>query len=141
MSEQGPHKHGVVAVLDDGEGRLLYIKRGPTLKRAPGYWCLVGGEVEAGESWEAATKRETMEEVGLDVEVLGNVHESISPNGEFRLHWMRATLSRPGQVLRLHAVEVAEALWLRPKEALRLEPMLPTLRTWLAAMPESGETR
>ena len=40
----------------------------------------------------------------------------------------------------LHALEVAEARWLRPDEALRLEPMLPALRAWLAnIMTTSGQ--
>jgi 8-oxo-dGTP pyrophosphatase MutT (NUDIX family) len=126
-----PKKHGVVAVLSDGNGRQLYIRRGLTLARAPGYWCFVGGEVEVGESWEVAIEREVREEVGLEIRAIEKVHETISPNGEFRLHWMRVELVRADQEVQPHAHEVAEARWLSMEDALRLEPILPGLKAWL----------
>src|SRR5438046_2928861 len=122
-----PQKHGVVAVLSDGAGRQLYIRRGLEIVRAPGYWCFVGGEVEPGESQEDAIVREVFEEVGLEIRALDKIHETISPNGEFRLHWMRVELTRPAQELRPHAKEVADARWLTMDEALKLEPILPGL--------------
>jgi 8-oxo-dGTP diphosphatase len=128
-----PDKHGVVAVLEDAAGRLLFIRRGLALRRAPGVWCLVGGEVEPGETYRAAIEREVSEEVGLSVRALEEVHESISPNGEFLLHWLRVELSIPEQKITPHPVEVAEARWLSAREALALEPILPTLKAWLAA--------
>jgi 8-oxo-dGTP pyrophosphatase MutT (NUDIX family) len=126
-----PKKHGVVAVLPDETGRHLYIRRGLQLARAPGYWCFVGGEVEAGESTEAAIVREVFEEVGLEIRALEKIHETISPNGEFRLHWMRVELTRTGQEIRPHEKEVADACWLTMQEALALEPILPGLKAWL----------
>src|SRR5579863_3144684 len=54
------------AILD--EGRLLLIKR----RRPPeaGHWSLVGGKVEFLESVEAAVRREALEEVGLEIELI-----------------------------------------------------------------------
>jgi 8-oxo-dGTP diphosphatase len=127
-----PKKHGVVAVLQDSEGKYLFIKRGMTLPRAPGYWCFVGGEVDPGETHELAVVREVSEEVGLDVLAMEKIHETISPNGEYRLHWIRVLQKDAAQALILHEIEVAEARWLTPDEALRLDPILPTLNTWLA---------
>lgn len=124
-------KDGVVAVLKDEEGRYLLIRRGAKLRRAPGVWCFVGGEVEAGETFAQAVEREVREEVGLRVRSLDKVHESLSPEGEYRLHWM-AVQSLDTAVLPVaHPVEVAEHRWLMPSDALRLEPMLPALRAWL----------
>jgi 8-oxo-dGTP diphosphatase len=80
-------RDGVIAILDDGAGRYLFIRRGLTLERSPGWWCFVGGQMEPGESLEAAAAREMHEEVGLRVTVEDRVHESVSPNGEFKLHW------------------------------------------------------
>jgi 8-oxo-dGTP diphosphatase len=126
-----PHKHGVVAVLQDGQGRYLVIRRGATLARAPGWWCFVGGEVDPGEKYEAAIEREVREEVGLNVVAREKVHETIAPNGEFLLHWMRVELA-PGEcAICLHPIEVAEARWLTAAEALKLEPILPGLKAWL----------
>ncbi|GEM_PF-604568 len=133
-----PHKHGVVAVLQDAQGRYLLIRRGLTIQRAPGFWCFVGGEVEAGESYEAAIQREVREEVGLDVEALEKIHETQSPNREFRLHWMRCRLMRDGQTVQPHATEVAEARWVSAEEALRLDPLLPALRGWLVGQQPGG---
>ncbi|MBI3831402.1 MAG: NUDIX hydrolase [Planctomycetes bacterium] len=126
-----PSKHGVVAVLQDGAGRHLYIKRALTLVRAPGVWCFPGGEVEAGESFEAAIEREVLEEVGLVVRAEAKIHESVSPNGEFLLHWMRVQLSGSEAQICPNPKEVAATRWLLPNEAMALDPILPTLRTWL----------
>lgn len=55
---------GVSAVIRDEQGRVLLA-----LRRRPAIWNLPGGSVEPGEApWDAAV-RETLEEVGLTVEV------------------------------------------------------------------------
>lgn len=126
-----PLKNGVVAVLQDTEGRYLFIRRGLKLKRAPGVWCFVGGEVEPNEAYDAAIVREVFEEVGLHIDPVGKIHETISPNGEFRLHWFHVTLKNTAQPIVASALEVEEYRWLTLAEALQLDPILPTLRTWL----------
>ena len=126
-----PKKHGVVAVLTDPHGRYLFIRRALTLARAPGVWCFPGGEVEPGESYEAAIQREVLEEVGLAVEALEKIHESVSPNGEFVLHWMRVRLTGLSDTVRPHPGEVEEYRWLLPLDAAQLDPILSTLRAWL----------
>jgi|SRR5579862_4739241 len=126
-----PLKDGVVAVLADDAGRFLFIRRGLTLRRSPGWWCFVGGEVEPGETLESAAAREVFEEVGLRVTVGGRIHESVSPNGEYRLHWFETTLRTADQAAIPCPVEVEEIRWLRAADGLRLEPLLPGLRAWL----------
>ncbi len=126
-----PIRLGVVAVLQDAQGRHLYIRRALCLVRAPGVWCFVGGEVEPGEPLERAVEREVREEVGLVVKAEKKIFESLSPNGEFQLHWMRVQPAGALEPIRPDPREVAEYCWLFPAEALRLDPMLPTLRTWL----------
>ena len=126
-----PLKNGVVAVLQNAEGRYLFIRRGLKLKRAPGVWCFVGGEVEPDEAFDAAIVREVWEEVGLNIEPLSKVFESVSPNGEFKLHWFEVRMTQPGQAVTPSATEVAEFRWLTFEDALLLDPVLPTLRDWL----------
>jgi ADP-ribose pyrophosphatase YjhB (NUDIX family) len=55
------------AIVHDGAGRLLLIRRG----RPPGVgtWSLPGGRLEPGETAAAAAAREVREETGLLVEV------------------------------------------------------------------------
>jgi 8-oxo-dGTP diphosphatase len=57
----------VGAIVRDGEGRLLMIRRG----HAPsaGLWSVPGGRIEEGETPEAAIIREVREETGLEVRV------------------------------------------------------------------------
>ena len=136
-------KDGVVAILEDGAGRYLFIRRGLTLARAPGWWCFVGGQVEAGESLPEAAAREVLEEVGLRVTVHDKVHESLSPNGEFRLHWFVAKMDPADQTPVPCPQEVADLRWLSVAEGLRLDPILTGLKAWLEGRretPEEGAT-
>lgn len=126
-----PDRHGVVAILQDEAGRYLMIRRGLSLVRAPGWWCFPGGEVEAGESFEQAIEREVWEELGLRVSAEKKVHESISPNGVYRLHWLRVEPIGPVGELQPHAIEVAEAVWLSADEILGRQQVLPGLLAWL----------
>lgn len=58
------HAGGVV-VRRNGEPRLLIV----TAKQNPGHWVLPKGHIEAGESAEAAARREVREEAGVDANV------------------------------------------------------------------------
>jgi 8-oxo-dGTP diphosphatase len=53
------------AIVVDGEGRLLLIRRGQAPGR--GLWSLPGGRCEPGEDAATAAVRETYEETGLEV--------------------------------------------------------------------------
>ncbi|MPZ59988.1 MAG: NUDIX domain-containing protein [Propionibacteriales bacterium] len=59
----------VGAIIRDGAGRLLVIRRGHP--PAAGSWSIPGGRVEPGESDEEAVVREVREETGLAVDVGG----------------------------------------------------------------------
>jgi 8-oxo-dGTP diphosphatase len=65
MAAERPVVPCVGAVVLDGAGRLLLIRRG----HAPstGLWSVPGGRVEAGETLEEAVVREVLEETGLAV--------------------------------------------------------------------------
>ena len=71
----------VGAVVTDGRGRLLMIKRGH--EPGAGLWSIPGGRIEPGETDEEALVREMFEETGLAVEVgrlIGRVQRP-GPNG------------------------------------------------------------
>jgi len=107
----------IVAVITKGD-KVLLIQRGPDVRGA-GYWAPVSGEVEPGESQEAAVAREAREEVGLTVRPLRKVWENISSRGTFRLHWWLAEYV--GGELMLDRREVSHACWLTAEEICRME--------------------
>ena len=83
------------AVVFDGAGRLLLIRRGH--EPHAGLWSLPGGRVEAGETHEQAVRREVLEETGLAVvpgPVVGRVQ---IPGGgvEYDIADLACTLDRP----------------------------------------------
>ena len=57
----------VGAVVTDGQGRLLMIKRGH--EPGAGLWSIPGGRIEPGEADAEALVREMLEETGLTVQV------------------------------------------------------------------------
>jgi len=111
-------REAVVAVLARS-GRVLVIKRGPAVGN-PGYWTLLSGRIEPGESQPAAVVREVAEELGLVAWPVAKVWECDTDDGSYRLHWWTAELAagdplpEPG--------EVAEVRWLVPGEFRRLTP-------------------
>lgn len=56
----------VNAAILNAEGRILITRRSAKV-REPGKWCLPGGHLDGGETWQAAMAREVKEEVGLVV--------------------------------------------------------------------------
>ncbi|HWO41684.1 MAG TPA: NUDIX domain-containing protein [Candidatus Eisenbacteria bacterium] len=107
----------VIAVITKGE-KFLLIQRAPGI-RGGGRWAPVSGEVEPGESQEAAVAREAMEEVGLTVRPVRKVWECVSTGGSFLLHWWIAEYVS-GE-LALNPAEASAARWLTVEEICRLD--------------------
>jgi 8-oxo-dGTP diphosphatase len=80
-----------VGVLIDPEGQFLLTSR-PAGKVYAGYWEFPGGKVEAGESVEAALRRELHEELGI----------TIGP----ALPWKTELMDYPHARVRLHFCKV-----------------------------------
>ncbi len=79
-----------VGVLIDAAGRFLLTSR-PEGKVYAGYWEFPGGKLEAGESVEAALRRELHEEIGIVVDAVEpwRVEVMDYPHARVRLHFCK----------------------------------------------------
>ncbi len=66
-----PFRLAVRAVIRDGQGRCLLIRRSRVCKAFVGAWEWPGGKADAGETFDAAVRREVAEETGLKIELTG----------------------------------------------------------------------
>ena len=65
-----------IAIIRQGD-KFLAIKRSQTV-RAPGKICFPGGGVEAGETFEQAVVRELREELGISIEPVRRIWNSVT---------------------------------------------------------------
>lgn len=127
----------VGAVIKDGDGRLLLIRRGH--EPGKGLWSIPGGRIEAGESDAAALVREVLEETGLVVtqgRLIGSVRRPPggAPGGAggsvLDIRDYEATIT--GGVLAA-GDDADDAVWAGPAELDTLplaEGLLDALRSW-----------
>jgi 8-oxo-dGTP diphosphatase len=86
----------VAAIIEFPDNKILLVKRAtvPFI----GYWALVGGRVEIGESVEQAAIREVKEETGLVVEIvekIGEYHEKGVKDGIKYDYYPACFLAKP----------------------------------------------
>ena len=121
----------VGAIVADGEGRLLMIKRGH--EPGAGLWSIPGGRIEPGESDAEAVVREMIEETGLTVEVgrlIGRVQRPGLNGAVIDIRDYAATVT--GGTLRA-GDDAADARWVAPGELESLditEGLIDALTDW-----------
>lgn len=120
------------AVIKDGSGRLLLIKRGH--EPGKGLWSIPGGRIEAGESDAAALVREVREETGLVVapgRLIGSVlRPSGSDESVFDIRDYAASVIGGALVA---GDDADDAVWAGPAELDTLPlaaGLLDALRSW-----------
>jgi ADP-ribose pyrophosphatase YjhB (NUDIX family) len=121
----------VGAIVTDGQGRLLMIKRGHD--PGAGLWSIPGGRIEPGETDAEALVREMIEETGLTVEVgrlIGRVQRPGLNGAVIDIRDYAATVTggtlRPGD-------DAAGARWVAPAELESLditEGLIDALTGW-----------
>ncbi|GAA4981618.1 NUDIX domain-containing protein [Kitasatospora paranensis] len=116
-------------VVVDHEGRVLLQRRTDN-----GMWALPGGKMDLGESLAGCGIRETREETGIDIEIMGIVGTYTDPghvfaydDGEIRQEFSICLLGRPigGQLSTSN--ESTDVAWFTPKQVEAL-PMVPSIR-------------
>ncbi len=111
--------HAVVAIIQKAD-TFLFVKRSDYTEAASGYWCPVSGRIEKGETQHEASKREVMEEVGLEVVAVRRVCSVPSADDKFILHFWSTEIVAGEAGVCSH--EVAEIRWVTLKQMRRLQP-------------------
>ena len=84
---------GVGAFIVNDKGEVLLMKRGPASKNEAGAWALPGGASEFNETLRDAVIRETREELGIELDVDGQLpaYDHILPDeGQ---HWITSVFT------------------------------------------------
>ncbi|MGZ3523135.1 MAG: NUDIX domain-containing protein [Vulcanimicrobiaceae bacterium] len=111
------------ALLQNSEGKYLFLRRSPDSKTNPGRWEPPGGKLDPEERLDEALRREVFEEAGLQISVrrlLGAI--------EFEVPAVKvACLIMEGDLV-THDVKLSSEhdshRWVRPSEVLQID--LPT---------------
>jgi A/G-specific adenine glycosylase len=102
-------------VIKNGQGDVL-IGRRRSDQMLGGLWEFPGGKQEPDESIEDTVKREILEELGLDIEVMGSMLDVPHAYSHFKvtLHVYECRLARKDQEAMAHVHE--ELRWVPPRE-------------------------
>jgi 8-oxo-dGTP diphosphatase len=132
---------GILTVRTQGKDLYLMTTR-PEDKVYAGYWEFPGGKLEAGESVEAALRRELIEEIGLTIrncepcctQIVDYPHAMVRLNFCMCTAWTGDLVMREGQQFEWVQLRNDQPLGISP--ALPVLPVLPgakAILTWLGA--------
>jgi 8-oxo-dGTP diphosphatase len=109
----------LAAVIQRGD-RLLVCQRPPD-KRHGGLWEFPGGKIEAGESNLLAARRELGEELGVEVEQVGELEFAArDPGSQYQIEFYRVTIEGEPRCL-----EHSDMVWLQEVDLTEL-PLAPS---------------
>lgn len=103
------------AIVYNNEGKILFLRRKNDADFAPGKLGLPGGHVDAGEDFEAAAKRELLEETNLEGTICH--HVGIVKMKDAEIHYYKVDVN-PEDLIILEADEHINLCW---KELNELE--------------------
>lgn len=103
----------VVAALIIKDGKFLICQRPETKKRAF-LWEFVGGKVEQNETKEDALKRECLEELAMEISVLGEYTEVTHAYSDLTVHLTVFLAKMKNETYKL--LEHRDAKWITPDE-------------------------
>ncbi|MFC1653417.1 NUDIX hydrolase [Patescibacteria group bacterium] len=73
-------KRAAVLMIEDDQGKILLSKKGPKSRYEPGFWELCGGALDSGEDFSDTAKREALEELGVEVEIVNTLSHDTYPD-------------------------------------------------------------
>ncbi|MDD1727489.1 MAG: NUDIX domain-containing protein [Methanospirillum sp.] len=80
-----PFALSVRIVLFDQHGHILVLKRSKSSRTNPGKWELPGGKIDKDEAFDAALKREVLEETGFQVVIHTAAGTAMQETEEWRV--------------------------------------------------------
>jgi 8-oxo-dGTP diphosphatase len=92
------------AMIFNDKGELFLAKRSQNCKNERGHWETPGGSVEFGETLKQATKREILEEYGIQIELIEQFPAADHLIPTEKQHWVATTFLarlKPGQTPRI----------------------------------------
>jgi isopentenyl-diphosphate delta-isomerase len=108
--------------ITNSKGEILLARRAYNKLHSPGAWGpAVAGTVEEGETYESNIKKETKEELGLDLELKKNVkvlRKSKERKHNFFCQWFTANIDVPAEEINFQKEEIAEVKWFTEKEII-----------------------
>lgn len=122
------------AMIFNDEGELFLSKRSQNCKNERGHWETPGGSVELGETLEAATRREIMEEYGAEIDIIEQFPAADHMIPDEGQHWVATTFLAkfgPGRVPKIMEPEKCDAIGWFPLDKLP-EPLSIITRSDLA---------
>lgn len=116
---------GVDNIITNDNGEILLMRRSENSKAYPGHWGLVAGWMEWGETIEEALKREAMEEIGVEIEVIKFLGKYYDSKGR---HPTKTSVCLPhlckiksGDPKVNQLEEVQDVKWFKPEEVRELD--------------------
>jgi len=111
----------VRALIDDGQGRVLLLRRAPG-SIGGGSWCLPGGKIDYGQTADEAMAREVEEETSLRVtDAAFFLFQDSLPPEPGAMHCLNLYfVCRAEGTVRLNG-ESSDHIWASPDEAARLD--------------------
>ena len=104
-------------IIEIGEAIVLIERKNP-----PPGWALPGGFVDYGESFEDAARREALEETGLEVQLLRQLHTYSHPDRDARRHTASTVFIATASGVPLAADDAKDALSVTGERLFRAFP-------------------
>jgi 8-oxo-dGTP diphosphatase len=115
---------GVINLITDEQGKIFLMKRSKKCSMYPGYWGLVGGFMDWGETAEETAKREAKEEIGVEIEVqkfIGRYYNTPTPKKSIVISLPHYSKIVSGTPYCAQPEECSGVKWFTPEEIRQME--------------------